>query len=279
MAVTARELAARRRFSGTSGTREYWLASGAGDDEDDARDALLAAAPATWEAGGTTLYRDDDGCEVFEVGTDGPWFGIAAYATQETTTGSGSNETSFEFDTTGGTQHLMASYSTVAAYGTHIDGNAANVADNAGMIGVTRDGAEGVDVPVGVLNFSITKAKAVSLLTSTYLDTLADMVGRTNNATFSGTTDDGVDFSYVTGECLFLGARGGVRNGQAIMTFLFSAASNKTGLTVGGITAIAKKGHEYLWIRYADTGKTKVPKAAYVEKVHLDGDFSSLACT
>lgn len=277
MPMTANELAKARRFNGTSGERSYYLSGSPGDDEDDARDALLAAAPATWEAGGTTLYRLNDGCEVLELGADGPWVGTAAYGPQDQAVGSGGSDTSFEFDTSGGTQHLMASYSTVNAYGTNLDGNAANVADNGGLIGVTKDGVEGVDVPVGQLSFSITKSFAVSTLNATYMDTLADMTGRVNDGTFAGTTDDGVDFSYVAGEVVFLGSRGGVRNGRAVITYLFSANSNKTGLTVGGIGGIAKKGWEYLWVRYAETNVSKVPKAAYVEEVHLDGDFSSLA--
>lgn len=276
MAVTARELAARRRFNGTSATREYWLQSDAGDDEDDALDALLAAAPATWSAGSSTLYRRDEECEVFEVGDDGPWMGIASYVSQEQATGSGTNDTAFEFDTSGGTQHLMASYSTVNAYG-----NGAATTDNKGLIGVTKDGVEGVDVEVGALTFSITKSFAVSAMTPTYLDTLADMVGRVNDGTWAGTTDDGIDFSYVAGEAKFLGASGGVRNGRAVVTFKFAASSNKTGLTVGTITAIAKKGWEYLWVRYVDSVvnniSVKIARHVYVEQVHLSGDFSTLS--
>ena len=57
---------------------------------------------------------------------------------------------------------------------------------------------------------------------------------------------------------------------------------NKTGLTVGDITDIDKKGWEYMWVRYADaedaTAKAivKKPVAVYVEKVYEEGDFSGL---
>ena len=55
-----------------------------------------------------------------------------------------------------------------------------------------------------------------------------------------------------------------------------------TRLVVGPITGIAKKGWEYMWVRYADSEDTvakaivKKPIAAYIEKVYDEGDFSLL---
>ena len=66
------------------------------------------------------------------------------------------------------------------------------------------------------------------------------------------------------------------------ITFKFAGSPNRTGITVGPITGIAKKGWEYLWVRYADAEDpasntlVKQPVAAYVEKVYEDGSFSSL---
>ena len=66
------------------------------------------------------------------------------------------------------------------------------------------------------------------------------------------------------------------------ITFRFAASPNKTGLTVGDITGIDKKGWEYMWVRYADaedaTAKAivKKPVAVYIEKVYEEGDFSQL---
>jgi hypothetical protein len=53
-------------------------------------------------------------------------------------------------------------------------------------------------------------------------------------------------------------------------------AANVTGLTIGGIAGVAKKGWEVAWIRYQDTitvadGKdnpTRVPKYVYVDRVY-----------
>jgi hypothetical protein len=55
-----------------------------------------------------------------------------------------------------------------------------------------------------------------------------------------------------------------------------------TGLAVGPITGIAKKGWEYLWVRYADVEDTgakmlvKRPIAAYVEQVYEYANFAGL---
>ncbi len=57
---------------------------------------------------------------------------------------------------------------------------------------------------------------------------------------------------------------------------------NRTGISVGPITGIAKKGWEYLWVRYADVEDTasntlvKQPVAAYVEKVYEEASFAGL---
>jgi len=61
-----------------------------------------------------------------------------------------------------------------------------------------------------------------------------------------------------------------------------AASPNRTGITVGSIGGISKKGWEYLWVRYADVEDTgsntlvKRPVAAYVEKVYEEGNFAGL---
>jgi hypothetical protein len=53
-----------------------------------------------------------------------------------------------------------------------------------------------------------------------------------------------------------------------------------TNQTVGSITGISKKGHEYLWVRYEDSidsnALLKKPKAVYVNSVYRESDFSAL---
>jgi hypothetical protein len=175
----------------------------------------------------------------------------------------------FNFDTGGGTQHIVASKQTVAAYGT-----GATTGDNGNLIGVTKDNVEGVDVTIPVYSFSETHYFDDSVVTDAYKGKLYALTGKTNNGTFKG---------CAVGECLFLGASGSKRSGEKWeITFKFSASPNKTGIMVGDKGPINKKGWEYLWVRYAPTviGGLKVmgqkPVAVYVEKVYDDGNFGDL---
>ena len=85
---------------------------------------------------------------------------------------------------------------------------------------------------------------------------------------------------------LFLGASGS-RRGTGVdsdweITFRFAASPNASGISVGPISGISKKGWEYLWVRYADAEDAgsqaivKRPVAAYVERVYDQGNFSAL---
>jgi hypothetical protein len=132
-----------------------------------------------------------------------------------------------------------------------------------------------VDITVPVYNFSETHILANATVTNTYKGKLAALTGKTNNAAFKG---------FAAGECLFLFASGSKRGkGDWEISFRFAASPNKTGLTVGDITGIAKKGWEYLWVRYEDsvdvTAKAlvKKPLAVYIEKVYDEGSFADLA--
>jgi hypothetical protein len=66
------------------------------------------------------------------------------------------------------------------------------------------------------------------------------------------------------------------------ITFRFAASLYRTGIVVGEITGIAKKGWQYMWVRYADAEDdaakaiVKKPVAVYVEKVYEEGDFAGL---
>jgi hypothetical protein len=94
----------------------------------------------------------------------------------------------------------------------------------------------------------------------------------------------GLTLTLSAGECLFKGAEFGEPRGDfgVLFSYDFSSLPNATGLSVGSIGGISKKGHEYMWVRYerAEIGSLKVlgqkPKAVYVEKVYKDGDFSAL---
>lgn len=176
----------------------------------------------------------------------------------------------YQFETGGGTQHITQSLQTVGRYAP--PGKIAP--DFHGAIGVTHDNVEGVDITVPVYNFSETHYIASGLVTPGYRATLFFLTGKVNGAAFRG---------FAAGEVLFLGASGSKRGQDDWeITFRFAASPNITGLQVGNITGINKKGWEYLWVRYADDEDAaakvlvKKPIAAYVEQVYQYGDFSGL---
>ena len=125
-----------------------------------------------------------------------------------------------------------------------------------------------------VYNFSETHYIAAENVTQAYKAILFALTGRLNAAPFRG---------FAAGEVLFLGASGSKRGEEDWeITFRFAASPNVSGLSVGNITGIIKRGWDYLWVRYEDVEDTaakaivKRPVAAYVERVYYDGDYSAL---
>ena len=102
--------------------------------------------------------------------------------------------------------------------------------------------------------------------------TLFYLTGKVNAAAFKGLS---------AGECLFLGATGSKRGVEDWeITYRFAGSQNRTGISVGSIIGISKRGWDYLWVRYADVEDgnelVKQPVAAYVERVYDEGNFSAL---
>lgn len=229
-------------------------------DDVAAHTALLATAPELY--GG--LPRRSSHIEPI---SDDAWEGSVYYGTQEPReTGS----SSFSFDTGGGSQHVTQSLGTVAAYAPP-----GKTAPNfRGAIGVTQDSVEGVDITVPVYNFSETHYLPVGAVTGAYKAALFSLTGTVNNGSFKG---------FAPGEVLFLGASGSQRgHDDWEIGFKFAASPNATGLTIGDITGVNKKGWEYLWVRYADMEDVsakvlvKRPVAVYIEQVYPYGNFAGL---
>jgi hypothetical protein len=243
-------------------TEIHYLVQGT-DSELLAIQAVRSAAPTTWN----DLERGEVTVELLPDTTTF-WDAAVRYSApdQELEVG----ESSYSFDTGGGTQHITQALAHVASYAPA----GKTAPDFKGAIGVTSDGVEGVDITVPVYNFSETHILANSVVTNAYKGKLTALAGKTNNATFKG---------FAIGECLFLGASGSKRGkGDWEISFSFAASKNRTSLTVGDISGIAKKGWEYLWVRYEDavdaTAKAlvKKPLAVYIEKVYDEGNFADL---
>jgi hypothetical protein len=243
-------------------------------DEAEALAALKSVAPTTLHG----MKRQPVTVEPVHVDTTNPdkciWTGTVNYAPfdpPEVPVPPETGDSTFSFETSGGTQHITQSLQTVGSYP---PGTAPNFR---GAIGVTHDNVEGVDITVPVYNFSETHYLSAATVTTAYKGTLFQLTGKVNSGAFRG---------MEAGECLFLGASGSRRgtgpDEDWEITFRFAGSPNRTGITVGPISGIAKKGWEYLWVRYADAEDAgsntlvKQPVAAYVEKVYEDGNFAAL---
>lgn len=144
-------------------------------------------------------------------------------------------------------------------------------------IGVDDNGVQGVDIVVPALTWTETYDVPHSYITSDYIKSVAALTGTTNDAAFR---------TFDTGEVLFLGASGSQEwdqqkgDGPWTLSFKFVASKNLTGQTIGSISGIEKKGHEYLWVRYessvSNSELVKKPKYVYVNTVYREGDFSGL---
>ncbi len=266
MSVVCTENIESRQITDTRSAELLYTITGTAD-EAAAVSALKSAAPATLHG----MVRQPVSVEPVHVDTTNParsiWTGTVQYAPFEYQEPPQTGESVFNFDTGGGTQHITQSLQSINRY-------PGSAPDFKGAIGVTHDNVEGVDITVPVYTFSETHYLSNAQVTNAYKMTLFNLTGKVNNAAFKG---------LAAGECLFLGASGSKRGTDDWeISFRFAGSPNRTGLSVGPITGISKKGWEYLWVRYADVEDSashtlvKQPVAAYVERVYDEGNFGSL---
>ena len=245
----------------------HYLVIGA-DNEGDVTTAAQAEIPTTY--GG---YLVLDRIELAERLTEISWRVVAYYvkpAIDQTPHG-GDPDKSFTFDTGSETQHITQSLQTVGRYGDKASPNSKDA------IGYDGDTVQGLDIPVPAPTFTETHYFTDVEFTAAYKRLLMRAAWKTNNAAWRG---------WVQGEVLFMGATGNRRGDDWDdpweVTFKFGVRENKTGLTVGDISGIAKKGWQYLDIRYKkDKCAVKnevlpVPKAVYVHRVFEEYAFANL---
>lgn len=177
-------------------------------------------------------------------------------------------EYELSWDTTGGTARITTALDT--------DRFPATATDHKGAIGLDQEGnVQGVDIVVPACKWTITFRLATATVNNAYGMVLETLTGTVNDAAF---------FGRPAGEVLFMGAQGktGIRT-NPVFNFDFVRLPNITGLTIGGITGIAKKGHQYLWVEFrpgdqdANSKRTPMePIGVYVETVYPDADFAAL---
>jgi hypothetical protein len=200
-----------------------------------------------------------------------------------------------EFNTTGGSLHIVNSIQTRFMFG------AKKNAAYGGRIGYDKSTGEiaGVDIPIPAFNWGTRRTFDASMVTRRYIITLCYMTGRVNEDPFQG---------FEPGTTLFLGAMGRrVGGGDWDITYQFSSLPNsdlildpETGQTLidnrmiipglvesdGTASRVVKFGWDHVWCDYDDVdvldgggnviGITKKPVAAYVEQVLPGGVFANL---
>ena len=264
MSITITERYAKRELSEDRSTarhsREYTVIGT--DDELVAYELIKAAAPVRY----SNLWRNQ--IRVQER-ADGLWDGEISYSPLRRE--SGQSEWSFNI----GTKQIHVSHSLETVSQNVPDGE--DAADFKQAINVTGDAAdmrvEGVDIPSPTLTWQETLYLDLDSFTSTYLSTLFNAVGKVNSGDFRIWSEQEVQLLGVSGEPA----------GDVVkLTFQFTSEPSKTGLTIGDIEGIAKKGFEYLWVRWEtsedDTAKvlTQKAKQVNVEKVIDTVDFDTL---
>lgn len=189
------------------------------------------------------------------------------------------------FDTTGGTQHItqaqggaiVVNGTTVTTESTESKFPPSTAPSMNSAIGVDDNGVNGVDIVVPQLQWQESYDVPNAYVTNAYITGVAAMTGTVNNASFR---------AFAAGEVLFLGCSGSQEwddqkgRGPWSLVYRFVASPNVTNQTIGSITGVNKKGHEYLWVRYESASEggslIKKPKFVYVNKVYKDGNFALL---
>jgi len=211
----------------------------------------LAATPTVVSLVGGTAYRQD--VAVDPVGFE-QWKIVVPYGPKQHETG----EFTLTFDTSGGTVHISASKATIGKY------PSGTAPDFKQLIGVNADQVEGADIVIPALKITANFRHPAAFMTLAQIKYLASITGKVNSATF---------LTFAAGEVLFLGAAGSEgTESETEVTYQFAMSSNATGLTIGDVADIVKKGHELAWIKYKDdvdsTLPVKVPEFVYVERVY-----------
>ncbi len=201
-----------------------------------------------------------------ETVQDGAYIFTADYAFDRLDT----DEYSLQISTGGGTIRVTSSFGT-----TRYAAPSRTAPDFVSAIDVQEGKPQGIDRVIPATKMTLTYRLPRPVDPFAFQALSSSLVGTVNTAPLMG---------HAAGEMLYLGGDGNFGNKiDPELQFSWAASSNAT-LTIGGITGIAKKGHDYLWLIYednktgsgADTYVVTKPRAAYVERIYTSGDHSLL---
>jgi len=191
---------------------------------------------------------------------NGCWRGTVSYGQFQRAVG----KWNLNFDTTGGTLHITHSKAQRNKYGTG--------APDTRAIGSHDGQVDGCDIIIPALKLTWTFRHALGAVPLSRIKQLAGFTGYTNNDTW---------MTFDANELLFLGCTGSMGSDtETDIAYNFAASQNVTGLTIGSISSIAKKGHDYLdviWKDAVDTGAdVKQAKYVYAHRVYDETAFATL---
>jgi hypothetical protein len=288
MAITVTERPDSRRWSGgVSPICEFrYRISGTASDTATMA-ALLAAAPESYEDLVRDLHPSLEPVEatVDETTARGLWDATVPYVRPDRRTAPASTigTVRVKWHTGGGTQHTIACIETLSAYGA--PGVTPDVSDTGDLIRYNSETktSEGLDIACPIFAFTVSKVFAVGELPSPGY--LFWATATTNDAPWTVTdTVTGQTYTFDTGEVLFKGVEmNEVRSdGGVELVFEFEAAPNRDDIEVGLITGIAKRGMQWLEVKYRPKpvfdigGLMGEPMAAYVMSLYYSTDYASL---
>ena len=182
-------------------------------------------------------------------------------------------------DFTAETSHITQSLETIAAYWAPGNSGAPNFQ---GAIGVSGDSLNGADIPTPKFDLTCSISTHYSNVDTFYMSAIAGLTGNVNSAPVNIRLWDFCVLSFAPGELLYKGPTWNMQSTSSYVdvSLSFSASRNETGIQVGNITGIAKRGWDLLWVWVVDAEHNysliKRPDAAYVERVCPYGDLSAL---
>lgn len=244
------------------------------EDESAVREAVQAIVPATYtptSIGGQTLPTLILDNYTLEHKGGGIWYVVGHYSQISPRK---PNDNVYNFEIGGGTQKIFSSLNQ-SVY-TPPNGLLPGTPPNFnGLIGVTADSVEGVEIQVPKFSWSEVHYIPIANVTSDYIAALENVAANpVNNGTWRGKN---------AGEILFQGCTGQQRGQDDWeITFKFSKSPNLSNQTIGNVTGINKGGWDYLWIRYQDAvdgasnSLTKKILAVVVDQTYTRSDFTTL---
>lgn len=165
----------------------------------------------------------------------------------------------------------------------------ARAPDFKGAINVNAEGeVEGVDSIVPSMTVSITQRMAGATLTPDYARAVSGLIGKYNNDEFMGFPAGTMQLTAGDGSLSFEIPNPNAIDAEPIppqdreLSFEFLFSPNLENISIGEVTGINKKGHQYMWTLWKDhldSGQVfRKPRAVYVQDLYgvEPADFSLL---